>query len=66
MDHLPGDPRELLRLWLEWEQGEATPGRTLANLKTAGMRELLDQLAAAAAAAVPSGGGEAARGSEGG
>jgi hypothetical protein len=32
---------------MEWERGESTPGRVLASLKTAGMRELLDNLVAA-------------------
>jgi hypothetical protein len=32
---------------MEWETGETTPGRVIANLKTAGMRELLEILAKA-------------------
>jgi hypothetical protein len=32
---------------MEWEQGESTPGKVLADLKRAGMRDLLDELAAA-------------------
>jgi hypothetical protein len=32
---------------MEWEKGDQTPGRVIANLKTAGMRELLETLAAA-------------------
>jgi hypothetical protein len=35
---------------MEWERGEQTPGRVIANLKTGGMRELLEQLAAAVTA----------------
>ena len=27
-----------------WERGEETPGRTLANMKTAGLPAVLDQL----------------------
>jgi hypothetical protein len=42
------DPTKLLKLWMEWEKGEEMPGQVLANLKKAGMRDLLDQLAAAA------------------
>lgn len=38
------DAAKLLSAWLEWEQGETTPGRTLANLKTGGMKELLESL----------------------
>jgi len=30
--------------WEEWERGEEAPGKVLANLKTAGMRQLLQQL----------------------
>ncbi len=29
---------------MEWERGEETPGRVMANLKTGGLRELLEQL----------------------
>jgi hypothetical protein len=39
------DPAKLLAQWMEWENGEVTPGRVMANLKTGGMRELLEQLA---------------------
>ena len=28
---------------MEWERGEVSPGRTLASLKTAGLRDLLEQ-----------------------
>ena len=31
---------------MEWERGEATPGRVMANLKTAGLRDLLEAAAA--------------------
>jgi hypothetical protein len=47
MDVPPPDPAKLLSLWLEWEKGETPPGRVLANLKTAGLRELLEHLAGA-------------------
>jgi hypothetical protein len=59
MDRPPPDPRKLLNEWMEWERGEATPGRVMANLKTAGLRDVLELLAAqadevkAAAAALP-------------
>lgn len=33
---------------MEWERGEETPGRVMANLKTSGLREVLEQLAEAA------------------
>jgi hypothetical protein len=38
------DPSKLLGYWEEWERGDTTPGRVLANLKTAGMPQLLRQL----------------------
>jgi hypothetical protein len=47
VDTPPPDPQKLLALWMEWEKGETPPGRVISNLKTAGMRELLDSLAAA-------------------
>ena len=47
MDKPPPDPTKLLNAWMEWERGENPPGRVMANLKTAGMRELLETLAAA-------------------
>ena len=40
-------PSKLLEQWMEWERGEATPGRVMANLKTAGLRDLLEELVAA-------------------
>ena len=39
------DPPKLLAHWLEWERGDTPPGRVMSNLKTAGMRELLEALA---------------------
>ncbi len=47
MDVPPADPVKLLGVWMEWERGETTPGKTLADLKRAGMRQLLDDLVAA-------------------
>jgi hypothetical protein len=45
MDPRPApDPKKLLSYWTEWETGETTPGRVMSNLKTAGMRELLEEL----------------------
>ena len=51
----PADPAKLLSQWMAWEKGEETPGRVMANLKTSGMRELLEALneAASAGAASP-------------
>ena len=53
MDRPPPDPRKLLDHWEEWERGETPPGRVMSDLKTGGLRELLEGLAGAAA-----GGGE--------
>jgi hypothetical protein len=30
---------------MEWERGETPPGRVISNLKTAGLREVLESLA---------------------
>ncbi|HUQ63264.1 MAG TPA: hypothetical protein VM121_05905 [Acidimicrobiales bacterium] len=54
-DRPPPDPVKLLAAWMEWEKGETPPGRVMSNLKTAGLRELLDALVLAQAeAAAPS------------
>lgn len=45
MDTPPTDPKKLLEHWMEWERGEVTPGRAIANLKTGGLREVLEELA---------------------
>lgn len=50
-DRPPPDPVKLLAAWIEWEKGETPPGRVMSNLKTAGMRELLDALVLAQAEA---------------
>jgi hypothetical protein len=47
VDIPPPDPSKLLAYWMEWERGETPPGRVISNLKTHGMRELLEALAAA-------------------
>ena len=44
--HPAVDPNKLLKFWQEWETGETTPGRVMSNLKTAGLKELLEQLVA--------------------
>jgi len=40
------DLEKMKAAWDTWERGEEQPGKTLANLKTAGMDDLLDQLIA--------------------
>ena len=57
MEIPPPDPQKLLEHWMEFERGETPPGRVLANLKTGGLRDVLEQLAAGAG---PSAGGPAA------
>lgn len=44
MDRPPPDPEKLLTAWMEWERGDTPPGRVMSNLKTGGMRELLEGL----------------------
>jgi hypothetical protein len=51
MDRPPADPAKLLASWMEWETGETTPGRVMANLKTGGMRDVLEHLVASAESA---------------
>jgi hypothetical protein len=38
------DLQKLLAAWEEFERGEQLPGKVLANLKTAGLAEVLTQL----------------------
>lgn len=40
------DPAKLLAQWDEWERGETSPGKVLANLKTGGLPDLLRDLLA--------------------
>ncbi len=51
MDRPPADPAKLLASWMEWEKGETTPGRVMADLKTGGLREVLEHLASQSASA---------------
>lgn len=44
MEKPPPDVAKLLADWNEWERGETPPGRTMANLKTHGLPELLQRL----------------------
>jgi hypothetical protein len=45
MDRPAPDPVKLLEVWMEWERGDTPPGRVISNLKTAGLRDLLERLA---------------------
>ena len=38
------DLAKLLTAWQEFERGEEAPGKVLANLKTAGLGDVLNQL----------------------
>jgi hypothetical protein len=38
------NPAKLLSSWMEWETGETPPGRVMSNLKTGGLRELLESM----------------------
>lgn len=40
------DLAKLITAWEEWEAGDQDPGKVLANLKTAGLRDVLAELAA--------------------
>jgi len=42
METPPIDPAKLLASWMEWERGETPPGQVMANLKTGGLKELLE------------------------
>ena len=51
MDIPPPDPTKLLDPWMAWEKGEVPPGKTMSELKTGGLRLLLEQLVQAASGA---------------
>lgn len=38
------DLAKLLTAWEQWEKGEEMPGKVLANMKTAGLAEILREL----------------------
>jgi hypothetical protein len=40
------DPAKLLAHWDEWERGETSPGKVLANLKIGGLPDVLRDLLA--------------------
>jgi len=39
------DLDKILQAWESWEKGEEQPGKTLSNLKTAGLDQIIRQLA---------------------
>jgi hypothetical protein len=65
MDRPPPDPVKLLSAWMEWERGETTPGRTMATLKTGGLRTVLEDMATTAQADPDAGAGAAGEGAAG-
>ena len=44
MDLPAPDPTKLLADWMEWERGETPPGRVMSNLKTHGLRDVLEEM----------------------
>jgi hypothetical protein len=38
----------LLEHWMAWEKGEVPPGKTMSELKTGGLRDVLEGLVAGA------------------
>jgi len=50
MDRPLPDPHKLLADWMEWERGETPPGKVISNLKTHGLRDLLESLQQASGA----------------
>ena len=46
-DPIIADPVKLLSIWEEWERGDTNPGRMIADLKLAGLPDLLRELVAA-------------------
>ena len=59
MEIPPPDPDKLLAAWMEWERGDVTPGRAMANLKTGGLRDLLESISSSAAPSPRAGGSPA-------
>lgn len=43
-ERVSAEPAKLLEYWMEWEKGTTPPGRVISNLKTAGLRDLLEAL----------------------
>ncbi len=56
-ERAPAEPAKLLEHWMEWETGQTPPGRVISNLKTAGLRELLEVLVEAQRQAANTGAG---------
>lgn len=47
MDRPPADQSKLLPAWMDWENGESSPGDVLKIFKINGMREILEALVVA-------------------
>ncbi len=52
MERPPADPVKLLSSWGEWEAGETPSGRAVSNLKTGGLRDVLEHVSVDGGAAV--------------
>jgi hypothetical protein len=46
MEIPPADPAKLLEHWMAWERGEVPPGKTMSELKSGGLRDILEHLVA--------------------
>ncbi len=57
MDRPPADPVKLLSSWTDWESGETAPGRLMSDLKTGGLRDVIEHLATEPTS-VPTGGAD--------
>ena len=45
-EHPPPDLSKIVAAWESWEDGAESPGRVLADMKTAGLPAVLEQLVA--------------------
>ncbi|MGI8938323.1 MAG: hypothetical protein ACR2JF_08960 [Iamia sp.] len=55
MERPPADPAKLLSAWAEWEAGDVTAGRAVANLKTGMFRDVIEHVAGDPASRAPEG-----------
>ena len=58
MDRPIPDPEVLLASWMEWEKGDAAPGKLISDLKRSGLRDLLEELVRVKAEVAGDGGNE--------
>lgn len=55
MERPPADPAKLLASFEAWESEESTAGRVVSDLKTGGLRDIVEHLAADPDASAPEG-----------